>query len=104
MSKNARRKARRAAYYEMLDKELDVNDRSFRVRVIRTMDHGGMDVAPDGRPIPADFWRYRDSRRQDPNRVRAIEYSVAGAVRSIQVRPSGLQRPLPLDMVKRVGR
>ena len=53
---------------------------------------------------PPDFWRYRDSRRQDPNRVHAIEYSVAGAVRSIQVRPSGLQRPLPLDMVKRVGR
>lgn len=54
MSKHSERRARRAAYHRMLDAELS-QERRFVDRAIRTLNDDGVDVAPDGNPMRADF-------------------------------------------------
>jgi hypothetical protein len=64
-SKHARRRERRELYYEMIDSELPL-ERAFSGRVIDTINHSGLDIAPDGRPIKSNWWHYmqtRDGRR-----------------------------------------
>ena len=46
---------RRESYYRYLEASLD-QEGPFVRRVIAAMDHRGLDIAPDGRPIKAGFW------------------------------------------------
>lgn len=86
MSKHSERRARRGAYHSMLDAELDM-ERPFVDRVIRTLNDEGVDVAPDGNPIRADFWRYIASRQKtDVNTARAGLSLVERAINSVRVR------------------
>ncbi len=55
-SNHKKRRDRRAAYYDMIDRELPL-ERSFSGRIIDTVNHDGMDIAHDGRPIKC-FWRH----------------------------------------------
>jgi hypothetical protein len=86
MSKHSQRRARRAEYHSMLDVELD-QERPFVRRVLRTLDSSGEDIAPDGRPIRADFWRYIESRRKaEIHTARAGLCLVEKAISLIRVR------------------
>ncbi len=86
MSKNSERKARRAAYHDMLDAEL-AQEQQFIGRVVRAMNRNGSDIGPDGRPIRADYWRYIASRQKtDINAARAGLDLVERAVNSVRVR------------------
>jgi hypothetical protein len=68
-SKNQRRRLRREAYYRCLEGALDEEGRFVR-RVISAMDHRGLDIAPDGRPIKAGFWAFIRRRQEQARRVR----------------------------------
>jgi hypothetical protein len=71
MSKHKQRRERRAKYREMLRAELD-EERGFSRRVIRTLNHGGLDVGADGRPIKADFFgAIQEWEKTDPQSARA---------------------------------
>ncbi len=69
ISKNKRRRLRREAYYKCLEGSLDEEDR-FVSRVIAAMDHRGLDIAPDGRPIRAGFWAFIQRRASEAERAR----------------------------------
>ena len=64
LSKNKRRRLRREQYYHCLQASLDEEGRFVR-RVIDTMDHRGLDIAPDGRPIKAGFWGLIQQRQAE---------------------------------------
>lgn len=87
MSKHKQRRERRAKYREMLRAELD-EERGFSRRVIRTLNHGGLDIAPDGQPIKADFFAtIRAWEKTDHQSSRACLSLVEKAVHQIQVKP-----------------
>jgi hypothetical protein len=87
MSKHEKRRERRAKYRDMLRAELD-EERGFSRRVIRTLNHGGLDVGPDGRPIKADFFgAIQEWEKTDQQSSRACLSLVEKVVRQIQVRP-----------------
>jgi hypothetical protein len=69
ISKNKRRRLRREAYYRCLEGSLDEEGRFVR-RVIGAMDHRGLDIAPDGRPIKAGFWAFIQRRANEALRTR----------------------------------
>jgi DNA-binding winged helix-turn-helix (wHTH) protein len=87
MSKHAQRRARRAKHLEMLRSELS-DERAFTKRVIATINNRGLDWAPDGRPIKADFfgaihaWKQAD----EPASLACLDL-VERAVAQIQVKP-----------------
>lgn len=86
MSKHSERRARREAYHSMLDAEID-QERPFVDRVVGTLNNDGLDVAHDGNPIRADFWRYIESRRKmEINTARAGLSLVEKAINSVRVR------------------
>ena len=85
MSKHRDRKDRRKEYHRMLSAELNTSDRSFRSRVIRVLDRDGLDTAPDGRPIKADLWRFRDSQRHDHATCLAVGELINRATDSCRV-------------------
>lgn len=62
ISKNKRRRERREAYFRYLETALD-DEWQFIRRVIATLDHRGLDIAPDGRPIKGGFWEFIRRRR-----------------------------------------
>ena len=64
LSKNKRRRLRREQYYRCLEASLD-QERHFVRRVIDTIDHRGLDIAPDGRPIKAGFWDFIKLRQAE---------------------------------------
>ena len=85
MSKHKQRRERRAEYHRMLDAELD-QEKPFVNRVLNTMNRDGLDTAPDGRPIKADFWRYIRSRMQSAiHTARAGLCLMERAINSIRV-------------------
>lgn len=87
MSKHKQRRERRAKYREMLHAELD-DERSFIRRVIRTINRDGFDVAPDGRPIKADFFSaIQEWEKTDQQSSKACLSLVENAVHQIQVKP-----------------
>lgn len=87
MSKHKHRRERRAKYHEMLRAELN-DERQFARRVIRTINHGGFDVAPDGRPIKADFFgTIKAWKKTDQHSSNACLSLVEKAVHQIQVKP-----------------
>lgn len=87
VSKHKQRRERRAKYREMLRHELD-EERGFSRRVIRTLNDGGLDVGPDGRPIKADFFgAIQEWEKTDQQSSRACLSLVEKVVRQIQVRP-----------------
>ncbi|MFA7158758.1 MAG: hypothetical protein WC299_05595 [Kiritimatiellia bacterium] len=91
MSKHKRRRERRQKYYQMLAAELamDKGDKMFINRVISTLNHRGLDYAPDGHPIKSDFWGFVESRRQsDIQTARAGSFLVEKAIGQIQVKPA----------------
>ncbi len=69
LSKNKRRRLRRENYYCSLDASLEDEGRFVR-RVIATLDHQGLDIAPDGRPIKANFWGFIRQRMEASERSR----------------------------------
>ena len=88
MSKHKDRRQRRERYHQMLDAELgsDGAERQFVNRVLSTMDHDGVDFAPDGRPIKADFWRYVASREGfNVHTALAGEHLIERSISMIQV-------------------
>ena len=103
LSKNKRRRLRREEYFRNLEGSLEEEGR-FVGRVIAAMDHQGLDIAPDGRPIKAAFWAFIKRReaeakraRQEPERRKLAASSLAcldlvqRAVRAVGVR--GVPRP-----------
>jgi len=64
MSKNKRRRLRREEYYHLLEASLE-DERAFVRRVIATLDHRGLDIAPDGRSIKAGFWDLIRQRQKE---------------------------------------
>lgn len=85
--KHHARRCRRENYHGMLDAELEA-EHVFQRRVIRAIDRGGLDIAPDGRPIKADYWRYMQDRDGDPGQAaQACLYHVERAVGSLRPRP-----------------
>lgn len=98
LSKNKRRHLRREQYYRCLEASLD-QERHFVRRVIDTIDHRGLDIAPDGRPIKAGFWGFIQrhqakaersgdelKRRRFMNSSRACLDLVERAVRAVAVK------------------
>ena len=86
MSKHKRRRARREEYYQMLDQEV-ILEKGFINRVIGTLNHKGLDIAHDGNPIKADFWRFIRSRKKAAiNTARAGENLVERAIGAVRVR------------------
>ncbi|MEI7899678.1 MAG: hypothetical protein WCK89_05465 [bacterium] len=86
MSKHTERRERRERYHRMLDAELDA-EKPFIHRVVDSINSGGIDFAPDGRAIRADFWRYIRSRQQSaPHKALAGLSLVERAVGSLKVR------------------
>jgi hypothetical protein len=86
MSKHKKRRERRKKYHQMLAGELE-QERVFVQRVIRSVDHGGMDIGPDGRPIKVDWWRFLEEQKsQNFHNGLAAQDLVERAVLSIQVR------------------
>jgi len=87
MSKHAQRRARRAKHLEMLRAELS-DERAFTQRVVATLNSRGLDWAPDGRPIKADFfgaikvWEKTDK----PASLACLDL-VERAIAQIQVKP-----------------
>ncbi len=87
MSKHAHRRARRAKHLEMLRAELS-DERAFTQRVVASLNNRGLDWAPDGRPIKADFfgaiqvWEKSDK----PASLACLDL-VERAVAQIQVKP-----------------
>jgi len=69
LSKNKRRRLRREKYYRSPEASLD-EEGWFVRRVIATMDHPGLDIAPDGRPIKARFWAFIQQRQEEAKRNR----------------------------------
>jgi len=69
LSKNKRRRLRREDYFRSLEGSLEEEGR-FVGRVISTMDHQGLDIAPDGRPIKAGFWAFIQRREAEAKRAR----------------------------------
>ena len=87
VSKHKKRRDRRFKYYEMLDRELS-SERYFQGRVVETINRKGLDIAPDGRPIKADWWDYMKSRdRSRINNAYACLYLMELVIRSL--RPEG---------------
>jgi hypothetical protein len=87
MSKHKQRRERRSKYRERLRTEL-ADERAIIRRVIRSMNHNGLDVAPDGRPIKADFFgAIREWEKTDQQSSRACLSLVEKAVRQVQVKP-----------------
>ena len=83
-SKHKRRRQRREQYYEMLDDELSV-ERHFKGRVIDALNHEGLDIGPDGKPIRSDWWGYMKSRdRRRINNSRACLYLLQQSFRGIR--------------------
>jgi hypothetical protein len=72
MTKNKRRRLRREEYYGLLEGSL-ADERGFVRRVIAALDHHGLDIAPDGRPIKAGFWGFIKQRQQEAERNRSEE-------------------------------
>ena len=88
MSKHSQRRERRLKYREMLQAGLN-DERRFTRRIISTLDHGGFDVAPDGRPIKTDFFRtIQEWDKTDPQSSKACLSLVEKAIRQIQVAPA----------------
>ncbi|MEI6809752.1 MAG: hypothetical protein WCN95_13605 [bacterium] len=86
MSKHSDRRERREEYHSMLDAEL-AQERGFIDRVVAAIDRKGVDIAPDGREIRADYWRYIASRQKtDGQAARAALHLVQRAVNSLRVR------------------
>lgn len=91
MGKHRQRRERRERYHEMLDAELN-QEKPFVNRVLGTLNRGGQDFGPDGRPIKADFWRYIESRRKQ----KTIHTSLAAlslierAINTVRVRAPGV--------------
>lgn len=84
LSKHKRRRARREAYFQMIDAET-AHERHFMGRVVHTLNTDGIDTAPDGRPIKANWWAYIDSRdKRDRNAALACHYLVDRAITSIR--------------------
>ena len=69
ISKNKKRRLRREAYYRCLEGSLD-EEGGFVRRVIGAMDHRGLDIASDGRPIKAGFWAFIQRRAKEAKRAR----------------------------------
>ena len=69
LSKNKRRRLRREEYFRSLEGALE-EEGSFVGRVIAAMDHQGLDIAQDGRPIKAGFWAFIKRREEEAKRVR----------------------------------
>jgi hypothetical protein len=69
LSKNKRRRLRREEYFHSLEGSLEEEGR-FVGRVIAAMDHRGLDIAPDGRPIKAGFWAFIERREEEAKRAR----------------------------------
>lgn len=87
MSKHKHRRERRAKYNQMLRAELD-HERHFTRRVIETINRDGLDVAPDGRPIKADFFgAIQEWEKTDQQSSRACLSLVEKAVHQVQVKP-----------------
>jgi hypothetical protein len=70
MSKNRRRRLRREEYYRCLEASL-AEEGHFVRRVVATIDHRGLDIAPDGRPIKAGFWGLISQRQAEAGRARS---------------------------------
>lgn len=77
----------------MIDAVL-ANEPAFVSRVINTLDNKGLDHAPDGVKIKADFHRYiAERRRTDPTASRACLDFLERAKRKISVNPIRRSRP-----------
>jgi hypothetical protein len=84
MAKHKDRRERRAQYHRTLDAAVE-DEQHFRSRVIHSLEHNGLDIAQDGRPIRADFWRYIESRlAAAPQNALAAVSLVERAVHSVQ--------------------
>ncbi|HEV2842603.1 MAG TPA: hypothetical protein VGW39_14870 [Chthoniobacterales bacterium] len=87
MTKHKQRRERRAKYFAMLDGML-ANEPAFVQRVIDTLDYQGLDYAPDGKPIRADFYRYmKDRAKTDGTATLAVLDFLERAKRRIAVKP-----------------
>ena len=87
MSKHQQRRERRAKYRDRLRTELD-DERAIVRRVIRSLNHDGLDIAPDGQPIKADFFgAIREWEKTDRQSSRACLSLVEKAVHQVQVKP-----------------
>jgi hypothetical protein len=64
VSKNKPRRVRRESHYRYLQASLEDEGRFVR-RVIATLDHRGLDIAADGRPIKAGFWGLIKQRQEE---------------------------------------
>jgi hypothetical protein len=87
MSKHKQRRERRDQYLVRLQSELN-DERKIIRRVIRTLNHNGLDIAADGRPIKADFFGViRHWEKTDKQASRACLYLVERAIHQIQIKP-----------------
>jgi hypothetical protein len=87
MSKHKQRQERRDKYRERLRTEL-ADERAIIRRVIRSLNHNGLDIAPDGQPIKADFFgTIREWGKTDQQASRACLSLVEKAVSQVQVKP-----------------
>jgi len=87
MSKHKQRRERRAAYWMALFSELS-DEWPIIHRVIRSLNCNGFDIAPDGRPIKADFYAAIKSwEKSDEPSSKACLDLVQRAVRQLQVKP-----------------
>lgn len=84
-SKHAKKRARLQAYFKLLDGEIE--QPRFRNRIIRSLDNGGWDFAPDGQRVRANFWRYIRSReRSAPQNALAASKHMKDAIASLRPR------------------
>jgi hypothetical protein len=83
ISKHAKKRARLQAYFRTLDGEVELP--AFKERIFRSLNNHGRDIAPDGHPIKADFWRYiRSRKRSAPQNALAASKHMADAIASIR--------------------
>lgn len=54
----------------MIDRELP-NERHFSGRIIDTVNHNGMDIGPDGKPIKC-FWQHYIKSRRSRQRINSL--------------------------------
>ena len=95
ISKYAKKRERRKAYYQTLDGEVllpayitpdgKFTPPPFKARVMRTLNNGGWDFSTDGSLIRADFWRYIRSRRHtSPNLALAAQQHLEQVVAALR--------------------
>lgn len=87
MSKHKARRERRERYFDYLKVELS-DPKRFKQRVISTIDQGGMDTAPDGRPIKANFWGFikAQEKADQPTSLACLDL-MEQSVKQISVTP-----------------